>query len=206
MRTIAPLKPENGGNWWSSAVVSVRVKSLVEGTIGNQWSRPVSEGKCPGQNWGSRGRRFKSGQPDQVGGTFSRQHSGLCSLMCSQTTRAAPPRTARDGPERWGSVLVPANRPESYGFSLTADFDSPHQPGRRVSLSEGVGEDALSQQRHRTAAASCSGPWRRGGASTQVLIACLACLRNPGRRLWSRRGPSVHGGAARGTRRTSQET
>jgi len=42
------------------------VKSLVEGTIGNQWSRPVSEGKCPGQNWGSRGRRFKSGQPDKV--------------------------------------------------------------------------------------------------------------------------------------------
>jgi hypothetical protein len=65
VRTIAPLKPENGGNWWSSAVVSVRVKSLVEGTIGNQWSRPVSEGKCPGQNWGSRGREFKSGQPDK---------------------------------------------------------------------------------------------------------------------------------------------
>ena len=64
MRTIAPLKPENGGNWWSSAVVSVRMKSLVQGTIGNELSPLVSEGKCPGQNWGSRGREFKSRQPD----------------------------------------------------------------------------------------------------------------------------------------------
>ncbi len=55
MRTMAPLKPENGGNGWSSAVVSVRMKSLVEGTIGNELSRPVSEGKCPGQNYGSEG-------------------------------------------------------------------------------------------------------------------------------------------------------
>jgi hypothetical protein len=62
VRTIAPLKPENGGNGWLLAVVLVRVKSLVEGTIGNELSLPVSEGKCPGQNWGSRGRRFKSGQ------------------------------------------------------------------------------------------------------------------------------------------------
>ena len=65
MRTIAPLKPENGGNGWLLAVVLVRVKSRVEGPIGNELSLPVSEGKCPGQNWGSRGRRFKSGQPDK---------------------------------------------------------------------------------------------------------------------------------------------
>ena len=88
VRTIAPLKPENGGNGWLLAVVSVRVKSLVEGTIGNELSPLVSEGKCPGQNWGSRGRRFKSGQPDQVRGTYCWATPILCGLPCGLPLKA----------------------------------------------------------------------------------------------------------------------
>jgi hypothetical protein len=68
--TMAPLKPENGGNGWSSAVVLVRMKSLIEGTIGNELSRLVSEGKCPGPSYGSEGwgfeclrARFKAPEP-----------------------------------------------------------------------------------------------------------------------------------------------
>ena len=75
VRTIAPPKLEKGGDCRLPAVVSVRIKSLVEGIIGNELSRPVSDGKCPGQNWGSRGRRFKSGQPDQK--TPGRRGSGF---------------------------------------------------------------------------------------------------------------------------------
>jgi hypothetical protein len=59
VRTIAPPKPEKGGDGRLSAVVSVRMKSLVEGTIGNELPRPVSKGKCPGQNYGSEGWRFE---------------------------------------------------------------------------------------------------------------------------------------------------
>ena len=49
MRTMAPLKPENGGNGWSSAVVSVRMKSLVEGTIGNELSDRCRRENAPGR-------------------------------------------------------------------------------------------------------------------------------------------------------------
>jgi len=52
VRTIAPPKPERGGDCRLPAVVPIRRKSLLEATIGNELSRPVSDGKCPGQNWG----------------------------------------------------------------------------------------------------------------------------------------------------------
>jgi hypothetical protein len=59
VRTIAALKPEKGGDGRLSAVLSARMKSLFEGTIGNELSRRVSEGKCPGQNYGSEGWGFE---------------------------------------------------------------------------------------------------------------------------------------------------
>ncbi len=51
MRTIAALKPENGGDGRLSAVLSARMKSLFEGTIGNELSRRVSEG-YGSEGWG----------------------------------------------------------------------------------------------------------------------------------------------------------
>ena len=105
------------------------------------------------------------------------------------------------GVKRSPVQIRPARLGLTCGFSQTADFDPPHRPGRRASLPEGVGDDGLFEERHRTTAASRSGSWKRGGASTQVLI---ARSRKPGRRLWSRRGSSVRGGAARGAQRAWQ--
>jgi len=64
VRTITLLKAETGGYDRLPTISPVRMQSLVESTIGNELSSPVSEGKCPGHNRGSRCREFKSRQPD----------------------------------------------------------------------------------------------------------------------------------------------
>jgi hypothetical protein len=40
-------------------------KSLLSGTVGPCWPRSANGGYRCRENWGSRARRFKSGQPDK---------------------------------------------------------------------------------------------------------------------------------------------
>ena len=73
VRTMTPPKPESGGNGWSSAVVSVRMKSLVEGTIVNE---PTDQkvGDSSSSERASKSPGSGLPKPRSAGGRFARPY------------------------------------------------------------------------------------------------------------------------------------